>query len=623
MDRVLHSSRHGYRRTIGVVIFACLLIGSLAPASHSQHLRSNESVFGKASRSDAERSGRPSTPASAGTLDSLERYIEYVRLDPLVLQYADETFTLRIAARDSNVSGIRIRLVPLTQRNGEVDVVWNMERSLDASPYPVFELRGLSQWSWYEGSPWDEQHVIATELTIELTTGREIRVENVELPSTIRKIDPERVSIPEPAHVASNLWATEYVANPVGERNRLWRLDGPTADGELFGWGDRFLFEQGQKSAYQVFYDHFPDDRDYLFHLDLAHFRLPRTQGPEITVKNAIRGIGLRSNVPGAANEWDVFDYSARYGSSGKLQSVTELTRLSMSFWIFNQRVVSRFGMNIDRYLTEHQGWDKGLGVGGSGWTMPNTFRDVIERETDSTYRVFPINCVAFVCAPYNDFELYLMGLLPEEAVEDTVWFLQNAEFVDYEGFNRYRADAFVPVTIHDIVAALGPRVPSWADAPKDFRAGLIVPYDRPLTPVEFAYFDFVMREYEKSESSYEPTFEYATGGRATMTTRLHFEGVGMENPEPSPVAQAGFNDIWPNPAGAVSRISFSIPRAGHTRIVAYDALGRRIATLVDGPLPSGSHSVTFSSESLADGVYFLRLDARGGVETRRLLVVK
>src|SRR5262249_41298785 len=52
---------------------------------------------------------------------------------------------------------------------------------------------------------------------------------------------------------------------------------------------------------------------------------------------------------------------------------------------------------------------------------------------------------------------------------------------------------------------------------------------------------------------------------------------------------------IVPNPSHGAARIPFSLARAGHVRVGILDLQGRRVATLVDGDLPSGRHQAVWN----------------------------
>ena len=54
----------------------------------------------------------------------------------------------------------------------------------------------------------------------------------------------------------------------------------------------------------------------------------------------------------------------------------------------------------------------------------------------------------------------------------------------------QFRASGFERVTIDDIIAANGPRLPAVGDAPTHFELGLVILTDHPLTAREWAFYD-------------------------------------------------------------------------------------------------------------------------------------
>jgi hypothetical protein len=83
-----------------------------------------------------------------------------------------------------------------------------------------------------------------------------------------------------------------------------------------------------------------------------------------------------------------------------------------------------------------------------------------------------------------------------------------------------------------------------------------------------------------------------------------------------------------PNPMRGESTIAFALPRAGHVRLRVFDLRGRCVRTLVDGQATSGQSFVAWEGRddrgrSLADGVYFYRLEHAGKTLTRKLLLVR
>jgi hypothetical protein len=91
-----------------------------------------------------------------------------------------------------------------------------------------------------------------------------------------------------------------------------------------------------------------------------------------------------------------------------------------------------------------------------------------------------------------------------------------------------------------------------------------------------------------------------------------------FQNPLRTDLLQA-----YPNPFNPTTVIGYELSVSGSVRLAVYDLLGREVAVLVNGNMPTGSHKVMFDASSLASGVYIYRLQAGGRVFTRRMTLVK
>ena len=111
---------------------------------------------------------------------------------------------------------------------------------------------------------------------------------------------------------------------------------------------------------------------------------------------------------------------------------------------------------------------------------------------------------------PYGNFELYVMGLIPPEEVEDVILFKGIAATAgDFFDDDKWYAEKKVTVTAEDVIEKLGSRVPDHTKSQKDFRILTLVLTDDPLTEEEWTYFS-------KQSKDFEDTFSWATGDRAT-----------------------------------------------------------------------------------------------------------
>ncbi len=92
------------------------------------------------------------------------------------------------------------------------------------------------------------------------------------------------------------------------------------------------------------------------------------------------------------------------------------------------------------------------------------------------------------------------------------------------------------------------------------------------------------------------------------------------ENAQPLQWAITG---VYPNPFNPVATVAFSLKEAVTVRARLYDVLGREVAVLAEERRAAGHHQLTIHGETLASGMYFLRLQAGPINETRKLLLLK
>jgi hypothetical protein len=82
-------------------------------------------------------------------------------------------------------------------------------------------------------------------------------------------------------------------------------------------------------------------------------------------------------------------------------------------------------------------------------------------------------------------------------------------------------------------------------------------------------------------------------------------------------------HEPYPNPASAVTEISFSLPEEMTATLHIYNAFGLEVAKPADGLRKAGMHSVPFNSGGISSGIYMCVLHAGGKVLTKKLMVVR
>ncbi len=78
-----------------------------------------------------------------------------------------------------------------------------------------------------------------------------------------------------------------------------------------------------------------------------------------------------------------------------------------------------------------------------------------------------------------------------------------------------------------------------------------------------------------------------------------------------------------PNPASDALTLTLTLPEAGAATVEAFDALGRRVALLHDGPLAAGEHRLRLDAAALPAGLYVVRAAAGLAVVTRRVTLLR
>lgn len=80
----------------------------------------------------------------------------------------------------------------------------------------------------------------------------------------------------------------------------------------------------------------------------------------------------------------------------------------------------------------------------------------------------------------------------------------------------------------------------------------------------------------------------------------------------------------FPNPFNPTTTIKFSIPSASHVTLKVYNALGKEVASIVDGYKKAGEYSEGFAaSTNLNSGIYFYKLTADNFTDTKKMMLIK
>ena len=175
------------------------------------------------------------------------------------------------------------------------------------------------------------------------------------------------------------------------------------------------------------------------------------------------------------------------------------------------------------------------------------------------------------------------------------------------------------------------------------------------IDEVRFSAIDRYDSDFELATAPFDPDaftlalwhFDEGTGDTASDATGNGFTGTlgGFDtDSNPDPASLPAWVDIstivgvdddsevglaftleqnFPNPFRDGTTIRFNVPRPAEVQLYLYNVLGQRVATLADGALDAGTHTLTLNGDALASGVYFYVLNTPDVTLTKRLTIVR
>ncbi|MDA8018229.1 MAG: hypothetical protein MPN21_12355, partial [Thermoanaerobaculia bacterium] len=288
---------------------------------------------------------------------------------------------------------------------------------------------------------------------------------------------------------------------------------------ELVGDYDRALADGAQNLEPRTaigheFYSLLEDDYDFLVAFSTFAFDAGPARAFAWGIQNSDSGIGL-----------PIFDSSELFGSGGRLQSFIDMGELAShvtdpldpafedTLVILAHEIMHRWGVHVHFRLPDGTSSDALLGLEGSHWSFladtgasvmyGNDWRDEGDGSFTSTG----------VLKFFSPLDLYLAGLYsPDEVPPFFVIDDSGEDPTRLPHLGAQISGTRRAVTVEDIIAAEGPRVPAVGEAPNEFRLAFLL-ITRPgdvVTPAMLDGINRVRREFQIR-------FSALTGGRALV----------------------------------------------------------------------------------------------------------
>ncbi|MDC8013722.1 CARDB domain-containing protein [Tahibacter soli] len=339
-------------------------------------------------------------------------------------------------------------------------------------------------------------------------------------------------------------------------------------------------YDRGQTAPRQnvatAFLSQHPDAYDFLIAFTTFEFETGDATAFYNAIRNDVAGIGS-----------DTFDYSAAFGSAGRLQGYIDMAatsryelkprdaRYEASLDVLAHELMHRWGARL-RYR-DAGGADSGALIGreGAHWSFfldsdaSTMYGNDWRRRDDGSFESVAVR------RRYSDLDLYAAGFAaPGEVAPVTLIRNGDGDANAYPLLGAVTGGQPETVTIEQIVAANGARVPAAADSPKEFRAALIL-LTRPgeqVTPQ-------LLYSLESLRTRFQQRFAQMTDGRARL--RIFTERDNATVPAlPEILAGSGDAATAPGNAAAVAWIEARQAADGHWQDRAATAMRDTVAAL-------------------------------------------
>lgn len=286
--------------------------------------------------------------------------------------------------------------------------------------------------------------------------------------------------------------------------------------------GERFATQQEIDfvAATRKFYQTHADDFDQLVVFTNARTTARGVFSYEFTVANEVSGIGV-----------DIYDSSRDFGSNGKLRSIVNMDALSKfpddprQRFLGENNALSILGQECGHrwlaYLEFRDGATTSqqlLGRDQAHWSFffdsdaSNMEGNDIQDLGAGLFRT--VGAVS----RYSALDQYAMGLRAASEVPPMFLVTQVTTDLSAEDPPRINVDirgTRKDVRIEDIVAAMGPRRPDAASAPKVFRQAFLFVVTQPRETVDD------IAKLERFRSAWETYFSDSTDGRGAVVARI------------------------------------------------------------------------------------------------------
>ena len=111
-------------------------------------------------------------------------------------------------------------------------------------------------------------------------------------------------------------------------------------------------------------------------------------------------------------------------------------------------------------------------------------------------------------------------------------------------------------------------------------------------------------------------------GGAAYLSLANYVTGVKEVNLNSIP-QDFDLSQNYPNPFNPSTKIRFSVPNTSNVKLIIYNVLGQKIATLLNEVKNAGTYELSWDASRLSSGIYIYKLQTSQKVITRKMMLIK
>ena len=79
----------------------------------------------------------------------------------------------------------------------------------------------------------------------------------------------------------------------------------------------------------------------------------------------------------------------------------------------------------------------------------------------------------------------------------------------------------------------------------------------------------------------------------------------------------------YPNPFNPSTTINMNLHQDGFASVKVYNLIGQQVAVLAQGNMSANTYSLTWDAKDAPSGIYMVRAESAGHVETQKVMLLK